>query len=396
MYSCFYDLASAFDTVEFCVLLQSLFHAGIKGKCWRLLRDWYCNLTSQVKLGSYMSEPFAICRGIRQGSILSPMLFNLVMDPLLSEMRSKSLGISINGLFLGAFAHADDLQTMASNIEDTSKQALFVNSFTRSRGLHLCLEKCALLPPSNNPLTSSLKTDDVTSLPLEKSVKCLGVWWDNSTLSHACIKERIQKARAAFFSNGQLGAFQGLLNPLSSRSIVESCILPVLLYGSENWVLNCSLLQALESFQAELGRRVLKLPKFLSNTVPLLVLNCPTMFARVLCNKLSFLICVCRGKSTSLSTHVFRSIAVSDVTSMSIVKQCHFLDSILDDQFTNEVLNNPELSSRDLKKQIVETDRLKIMEKSANHPSLFHIFRIARENKRLKFWDLALEYGYDG
>ena len=175
-----------------------------------------------------------------------------------SRCLSKSLGISINRLILGAFAHADDLRTMASNIEDTSKQALFVNSFTRSRGLHLCLEKCALLLPSNNPLTSSLKIDDVTSLPLEKSVKCLSVWWDNSTSSNACIKERIQKACAAFFYNGQLGAFQGLLNPLSSRSIVESCILPVLLYGSENWVLNCSLLQALESFQAELGRRVLK------------------------------------------------------------------------------------------------------------------------------------------
>ena len=158
-------------------------------------------------------------------------------------------------------------------------------------------------------------------------------------------------------------------------------------------MLNCSLLQALESFQAELERRVLKLPKFSSNTAPLLVLNWPTMCARVLCNKLLFLIRVCRGKLTSLSTQVFRSIAVSDVTSMSIVKQCHFLDSILDTQFTNKVLNSPELSSRDLKKQTIEADRLKIMEKSENHPSLFHIFRIARENKWLKFWDIALEYG---
>ena len=184
--------------------------------------------------------------------------------------------------------------------------------------------------------------------------------------------------------------------PLSYCSIVESCIFPVLLYGSENWVLNSSLLQELEYFQAEFGRHVLKLPKFSSNTAPLLVLNWPTMCARVLCNKLSFLICVCRGKSTSLSTQVFRSIAVSDVTSMSIVKQCHFLDSILDTQFTNDVLNNSELSSRDLKKRIIEADRLKIMEKSENRPSLFHIFCIARENKWLKFWDVALEYGYNG
>ena len=237
VYSCFYDLASVFDTVEFCVLLENLFHAGVRGKCWRLLRDWYHNLTSQVRLGNHMSDPFTISRGIRQGSVLSPLLFNLVMDPLLTELRSRSLGISINGLFLGAFAHADDLRTMASNVEDTTDQASLVYSFTRSRGLHLCLEKCALLPSSKNFPLSSLKIDNETSLPVEKSVKCLGIWWDTSPSSRLSIKERIQKARAAFFANGQLGAFHGLLNPLSSRSIVESCML----YGSESWVLNLSL-----------------------------------------------------------------------------------------------------------------------------------------------------------
>ena len=170
------------------------------------------------------------------------------------------------------------------------------------------------------------------------------------------LKSGFRKLALHFFSNGQLGTFQDLLNPLSSHSIVESCILPVLLYRSEKWVLNRSLLQALESFRAELGQRVLKLTKFSYNTAPLLVLNWPTMCARVLCNKLSFLIPVCRGKSTSLSTQVFRSIAVSDMISMSIVEQYHFLNSILDTQFTNEVLNNPVLSSKDLKKWIIEAD----------------------------------------
>ena len=111
------------------------------------------------------------------------------------------------------------------------------------------------------------------------------------------------------------------------------------LYGSENWVLNHRLLQALESFQAELGRRILKLPKFSSNYVPMLVLNWPSMCARVLCNKLSFLLRVCNGETTSLGTQVFRNIAASDVTSMTIIKQCYFLDSILETEFTNEVLN---------------------------------------------------------
>ena len=238
-----------------------------------------------MRLGSHTYESFTISRGIRQGSVLSPMLFNLVMDPLLTELREKSLGISINGLFLGAFAHADDFRTMASNMEDASEQASVVYSFTKSRGLHLCLEKCALLPSSNRLTPLSLDVNNEVSLPVEKSVKCLGVWWDTTSLSsRMSVTERIQKARAAFFAHGQLGAFHGLLNPLSSRSIIESCILPVLLYGSETWVLNSSLLNLLESFQAELGRRILKLPKFASNTVPLLVLNWPSMCARLLCN----------------------------------------------------------------------------------------------------------------
>ena len=47
--------------------------------------------------------------------------------------------------------------------------------------------------------------------------------------------DTINKARAVFFYRG---ASQGFLNPLSLRSLVESCIFPVLMYGSESWVVN--------------------------------------------------------------------------------------------------------------------------------------------------------------
>ena len=93
--------------------------------------------------------------------------------------------------------------------------------------------------------------------------------------SKTSIMERINKPRSAFFSRGELGAFHGLLNPLSSHSLIECCIIPVLMYVSESWVLNSTLLSKLESFQAELGKRMLKLPKHTSNTIPLLVLNWP-------------------------------------------------------------------------------------------------------------------------
>ena len=61
----------------------------------------------------------------------------------------------------------------------------------------------------------------------------------------------ISKASGAFFAHDQLGSFHGQLNPLSSRSLSESCVMPVLMFGSEFWHLNITLLSRLESFQAE-------------------------------------------------------------------------------------------------------------------------------------------------
>ena len=139
MYTCFYDLASAFDTVEFSVLLTELFKAGIQGKCWRLIRHQYCNLTSQVKRGKNLSRTFSLKRGIRQGSVLSPSLFNLVFVPLLTSLRQQCLGLSINGLFLGSISHPDDIRTSTTNIQDVSEQAAEVNSFTVCLLLHALL-----------------------------------------------------------------------------------------------------------------------------------------------------------------------------------------------------------------------------------------------------------------
>ena len=136
-------------------------------------------------------------------------------------------------------------------MEDAAEQVSTMDTFTQSRGLKLCLEKCALLSSGHTPTNI---TAAGTLLTVESSVKCLGMWWDPSLSSKTSIMERINKVRSAFFSHW---AFHGLLNPLSSRSLIECCIIPVLMYGSESWVLNSTLLSKLESFQAELGKRIL-------------------------------------------------------------------------------------------------------------------------------------------
>ena len=150
-----------------------------------------------------------------------------------------------------------------------------VNSYTDSRGLKLCPEKCKVViaAPVSSESMSTVDVGDV-SLPVEQSVKCLGIYFSSNQSSKTSIEENLCKARRAFFAHGGIGIFHGLLNPLSSRSIFECCVVPSLLYGSEVWLLNNTLLSKLVSFQTDLGKRMtLRLPKSTANSIPLLAMG---------------------------------------------------------------------------------------------------------------------------
>ena len=168
-----------------------------------------------------------------------------------------------------------------------------------------------------------------TDILVEDAVKCLEVWWCSNFSCRKSIEERINKARGAFFAHGQLGAFHGLLNPLSSRSLIESCVIPVLVYGTESWCLNETLLSKLESFQAQLGKRVLKLTKFTANNIPHMAPHWPSMRCCCLFAKLSFLYRICCEGEGSLRDQVFTSLAALDVESICLIKQCLFFGTPL-------------------------------------------------------------------
>ncbi len=72
---CLYDLAKAYDSVEYPVLLKMLFDVGVNGKLWRIVRDWYTGSSCRVKHNGRLSGSFEVNRGVKQGSILSPTLF---------------------------------------------------------------------------------------------------------------------------------------------------------------------------------------------------------------------------------------------------------------------------------------------------------------------------------
>ena len=131
----------------------------------------------------------------RMGSVLSPVLFLLVMDHILLELQSKSNGLNISGLFLGALSHADDIRTLSTNLTDCRAQISSVSSFTTQRGLTLSTEKGeAIISPSAPANKSYIQVDDI-KIPISHSARCLGAWWTSNLSSSKWITVNINKAR---------------------------------------------------------------------------------------------------------------------------------------------------------------------------------------------------------
>ena len=63
----------------------------------------------RVRWNSTFSDLLSVSNGVKQGGVLSPILFSLYLDILLVELRELRIGCHMNGLFTGEFIYADGI-----------------------------------------------------------------------------------------------------------------------------------------------------------------------------------------------------------------------------------------------------------------------------------------------
>ena len=105
----FVDLEKAFDRVPRKVIWWALRKLGVEEWIVRLVQGMYANAQSRVHVGEGYSEEFEVKVGVHQGSVLSPLLFIIVLEALSWEFRS---GVPWEDLY------ADDLVIIAYSLEE--------------------------------------------------------------------------------------------------------------------------------------------------------------------------------------------------------------------------------------------------------------------------------------
>ena len=117
IYFCFIDCAKAFDSVDHNKLWEILKEMGIPDHLTCLLRNLYAGQEATVRTGHETTGWFQIGKGVRQGCILSPCLFNLYVEYIMRNtgLEEAQAGIKIAGRDINNLRYADDTTLMAES-----------------------------------------------------------------------------------------------------------------------------------------------------------------------------------------------------------------------------------------------------------------------------------------
>ena len=158
---CFIDYAKAFDCVDHNKLWKILKEMGIPDHMTCLLRNQYAGQEATVRTGRGTTNWFQIGKGVRQGCILSPCLFNLYAEYIMRKagLKEAHAGIKIAGRNINNLRYADDTTLMAESEKELKSLLMKVKEESEKVGLKLNIQKTKIMATS--PITS-WQIDEVT------------------------------------------------------------------------------------------------------------------------------------------------------------------------------------------------------------------------------------------
>ena len=103
------DESKAFVKVSYEKLFELLLTRNVCPKMVKLLYHMYTHQKCLIKWNNEHSDSFSVSNGVKQGSVISPLLFRIYIDNLFSKLKHLGLGCHVGLTYAGAFGYADDI-----------------------------------------------------------------------------------------------------------------------------------------------------------------------------------------------------------------------------------------------------------------------------------------------
>jgi hypothetical protein len=268
LYLLFVDYEKAFDSINRSCIWNELKNSGVPTKIISLIEKSYDAFECSVLHDGMTTTPFNTISGVRQGCLLSPLLFLIVMDAVVNRAtQDRPRGIMWNPMQpnrrLESLDYADDKCELSHRFCDQQAKLDDLTQESAKVGLKINVAKTKEMRVN---VDSSVPPLTIESQPIERVevFQYLGSMIDENGGAIKDVETRIRKARGAYTILGKIW-HSTIYNANTKLHIFKSCVVSVLLYGCETWLVTEGIKRKLQVFVNRCLRRILRI--FWPNTI---------------------------------------------------------------------------------------------------------------------------------
>lgn len=247
----FIDYKKAFDSVYHSTVWKALHQQGVEQEVLKVLKHLYYNSVAYIKLDT-KGTCFQLGRGVKQGDPLSPNLFNSVLENIFRELNWEGKGIKINGMWLNNLRFADDVVLISRNMDELRDMASELYEASKKAGLFINVDKTKILSENTGGVVLGNHEIQVVN-----EYKYLGQIISLKNRMEKEINARRANAWKNFWMHKHI-LKSNMKTPVKIR-MLESCIVPTLLYGAQTWALTNRQAKKLETTFNSMLRSILNI-----------------------------------------------------------------------------------------------------------------------------------------
>jgi hypothetical protein len=236
------DLSKAYNRVCRKTLWNKLISLGVKGKLWTAIMSTYDHADDQIRIGNRYSDPFHLDFGLRQGSILSPILFIIYVNELIQLINATDSGArgsatNIN-LKLACLMFVDDIETYTHTTQGLNAQFKAAITFARAHHSIFNIIKSTMTSSKGSTALQSIKHKAKIHLSVLGTTKQLGTRIKAKDITHpddshtsTDVATRCGTTSSMITTMSRRGLKAGDMATPDMTEIIDTIVLPTLTFG---------------------------------------------------------------------------------------------------------------------------------------------------------------------
>lgn len=272
LHMCFVDLAKAYDSVPRAALVRVLREYGIEREIVQIIDQIHTGTGCRVRTRGGKSARFGVATGVRQGCVMSPVLFNVYIDMIVRQaLTGTSAGVTFDYRLKGnlhmtyrskpdgqvtipAVMYADDMALVATTPGALQTAVTQLDDTCRRWGMQISTGKTEVMAVGGPGADIHIRGEKLTRV---SQFTYLGSTLDATGSITAEVDRRITRAGMAFGRWRQRVFRNRALDLRTKMQVFRTVVMTTLLYGSETWAMTNDQLRRLTTFHMRCIREIL-------------------------------------------------------------------------------------------------------------------------------------------